>query len=297
MWDIREYRESDVGRLFEYWNRLGGDIPYFFPVSTRTWEKCLLHDQRDGEPMFEDLHTRVAMDGGQVVGFVQYGQPSFAWEERGERCQNPQIGVVRQLYFCEGRDEVGEALLVEADAQLARFNQTHAFYHALGMSCTAHHGKLHHSQRHVHRLLRSWGFQIEHENVYCVLDLVPPSPVEDSPLWIRTDAETDGERFEIRLGAERVGGARVRYVDKLTDGCAHDTAYLSWVGVDEAYRGRGIGAEFLKWLIGFLVAKGYCTLHVDTARENAVARRLYGKLGFQEVGWTRSYVRLGEALG
>ncbi len=293
MWDIREYRESDLESLLECWKRLGSDIPYFFPVSPRVWETCLLHDASDGEPMFEDLHTVLATDRGRVVGFVQYGQPHFAWDERGQRCLNPQIGVVRQLYFWKGHDEAGEALLAEADARLARFSQTHAFYHALGMSCTAHHGKLHHSQCHVHRLLRRQGFLVEHENVYCVLDLEPPPSVGDSSVCIRTTAETKGERFEIRLGAEPMGSARVRYVDELTDRFTPDTAYLSWVGVDEPFRGRGIGAEFLRLLVKFLLGKGYRTLHTDTSRENRIARRLYQKLGFREVGYTRSYVRPG----
>ncbi len=291
MWDIREYRESDLESLLECWKRLGRDIPYFFPVSPRVWETCLLHDASDGEPMFEDLHTVLATDRGRVVGFVQYGQPHFAWDERGKRYLNPQIGVVRQLYFREGHDKAGEALLAEADDRLARFSRTHAFYHALGMSCTAHHGKLHHSQRHVHRLLRRQGFQVEHKNVYCVRDLECVPLVADSSVWIRTTAETKGERFDIWLGREPVGGARVRHVDELTDGFTPDTAYLSWIGVDEPFRGRGIGAEFLRLLVKFLLGKGYRTLHTDTATENWIARRFYKKLGFQEVGETRSYVR------
>ena len=45
--------------------------------------------------------------------------------------------------------DAAEALSVRASAYLGRFPQGHAFYHALGMSCNAYHGKLHTSLGHV----------------------------------------------------------------------------------------------------------------------------------------------------
>lgn len=289
--EIREYRKTDLDRLFGYWSRLGRQIPYVFPVSADRWQTCLLEDELDGEPLFSTLETVVATDNDQVRGFVQYGQPRFAWDESGKRYANPQIGVIRQLYFQNDRGEVGEALLARAEPFLARFRQSHAFYHILGMSCTAHHGKLHHSQRHVHRLLRRHGFRVEHENIYFVLDM-ESAPLEGrSHFRLRRVDGSDGERFEMRHRSRAVATAHVRLLDALTDGCADDTAYLCWIGVDQDHRGRGIGSEFMGLLAALLAGRGYRYIHTDTPAANLGAQRFYESLGFRREGRTRSYLR------
>ena len=81
-------------------------------------------------------------------------------------------------------------------------------------------------------------------------------------------------RFEMRLGAEVVATAQIRYLDTLTDGHTRDTAYLTWIGVVEQHRGQGIGAEFLTRLAQFLLSKQYRYLHTDTAGHNVRAQGL-----------------------
>jgi RimJ/RimL family protein N-acetyltransferase len=78
----------------------------------------------------------------------------------------------------------------------------------------------------------------------------------------------------------------------LTDGCTRDTAYLTWIGVVEKCQGQGIGTEFLKVLVEYLLGKQYRYLHTDTASVNVGAQRFYEKLGFRKEGYTRSYVQV-----
>lgn len=288
---IREYQRHDLHRLFEYWKKEGTDIPYFFPVSVQRWQTCLLEDELDGERVFDSLETYLATENGQVLGFVQCGQPNFAWDENGQKRCNPNIGVIRHLYFEKERSDVGEALLARAGDHLAHFDQNHAFYHVLGMSCNAHHGKLHNSQTHVERLLRAHGFRIEHENAYYVLHIKCAAPVENARLHLCSTRGSGEERFEVRLDAEVVGTAKVRYLDALTGGYTRDVAYLTWIGVAERHRSQGIGTEFLTLVAQFLLSRGYRYLHTDTAGSNVRAQQFYKKLGFQGEGYTRSYVR------
>ena len=295
--DIRAYQGNDLHRLFEYWRKVGTDIPYFFPVSAQKWQTCLLEVELDGERIFKSLETYLATENGQVLGFAQCGQPNCAWDENGQKHYNPHIGVIRHFYFEKGRNDVGEALLAKAGGDLACFDQNHAFYHILGMSCNARHGKLHHSQSHVEQLLRTYGFRIEHENVYYVLDMKRTAPVENVQLNFCSTHGSSEKRFEIRLDAEVVGTAQVRYLDTLTDGYTRDTVYLTWIGVAEQHRSQGIGTEFLKLLVRSLLGRQYRYLHTDTAGDNVRAQQLYKKLGFQREGYTRSYVRTqGSAL-
>lgn len=111
---IREYQGNDLHRLFEYWRKVGTGIPYFFPVSAQKWQTCLLEDALDGERIFESLETYLATENGQILGFVQCGQPNSVWDENGQKYYNPHIGVIRHLYYEKGRNDVGEALVVEA---------------------------------------------------------------------------------------------------------------------------------------------------------------------------------------
>lgn len=289
--NIKEYQKKDLHKLFEYWQEMGTSIPYFFPVLASKWQTCLLEDELEGERVFKTLETYIATERYQILGFVQYGQPNFAWDENG-KYYDPQIGVIRHLYFEQGRNDVGEALLAKANDRLARFHQHHAFYHILGMSCNAHHGKLHSSQSHVDRLLHAHGFTIEHENIYYVLDMNVVRSIEGDKLQFKgTDEENKGN-FQAQLNGETIATAQVRYMDALTDGCAHDIAYLGWIGVHEQHRGKGIGKKFLQLLVEYLTSKGYRYLHTDTACDNLRAQCFYDARGFHRQGYTRSYVKM-----
>jgi ribosomal protein S18 acetylase RimI-like enzyme len=289
---IKRYDASDAGRVYAYWRSTGHDVPYFFDVSAKRWHRCLVEDEREGEQVFDLVETVLALAGDGVVGFVQYGKPNFAWDPDGQKVYAPHIGVVRQLYFERGRPDVGHALMAQAEPFLAEFGQSFAFYHALGMSCTASHGKLHSSLLHVEPVLRARGFGVEHENVYYCLDL---SKVEaaggEVQLEIARDAE--GESFTAQVEGREIGSARVRFLDGLTGGRTRDVAYLDWIGLREEYRGRGFGNAFLRLLAEWLRDQGNAWLHTDTASDNTVAQRFYERQGFEKRGFTRSYIRTG----
>ena len=287
---IKRYDATDVSRLYAYWRKAGADVPFFFDVSEERWHLCLVRDEREGERIFEHVETVLALAGDEVLGFVQYGEPNFAWDTDGRKVYAPHIGVVRQLYFERGRPDVGHALMKQTEAFLADFRRSFAFFHALGMSCTAHHGKLHSSQLHVEPVLGAYGFGVEHENVYYSLDL---SKVEAAGNEVQMESARDaqGETFTARLDGRQIGSARVAFLDALTDGRTPDVAYLTWIGLDEGYRGRGFGSAFLRLLAGHLRSQGNAWLHTDTASDNTVAQRFYEGRGFDNRGFTRSYVR------
>jgi hypothetical protein len=95
---IERHEPADAGRLFAYWCKLGADVPFFFDVSEEGWHRCLVRDEREGERVFKHVETYLAVEGDEVLGFVQYGEPNFAWDTRGRKIYGPHIGVIRQLY-------------------------------------------------------------------------------------------------------------------------------------------------------------------------------------------------------
>jgi ribosomal-protein-alanine N-acetyltransferase len=56
-------------------------------------------------------------------------------------------------------------------------------------------------------------------------------------------------------------------------------------------RGRGVGRALAERLIAVLAAHGVATVYLEVRESNAVARRLYGRLGFAEVGRRAKYYR------
>ena len=64
--------------------------------------------------------------------------------------------------------------------------------------------------------------------------------------------------------------------------------------VDPRWRGRGIGRRVLDQVAGWADARGL-RVHLDVAVDNAAARRLYARYGFEPTGETRP-LREGSAL-
>ena len=52
----------------------------------------------------------------------------------------------------------------------------------------------------------------------------------------------------------------------------------------EPWRGRGIGSRLVEDSLSFAIDAGYVKMRLDTERRLETAIRVYGKLGFREIG-------------
>lgn len=207
---VRKYQASDLDALFAYWQRLGAKIPYFFPVTRVQWQACLFADQLDNEPKFLLQETLVAEENAQIIGFIQGVQPAFAWNAQGEKYQKPPMGILRHFYFDAGRPEVARQLFASMEPFITQFQHQFAFYHILGMSCNAHHGKLHESCGHVEAYLLGKGFAIEHENVYYGLAFKPRPTEKPRGLLLKlANRQTNVHQYELMVGEVCIGGLHV----------------------------------------------------------------------------------------
>jgi aminoglycoside 6'-N-acetyltransferase len=65
--------------------------------------------------------------------------------------------------------------------------------------------------------------------------------------------------------------------------------------VDPELHGRGIGSAAIRRLVALLIdEKGHHRLTIDPAADNAVAIRIYEKIGFRPVGRMRQYQRMAD---
>ena len=273
--------------------KLGQKVPYFFPVSLIKWRECLFEDKLDNEKMFSSQETFVAVEKEQIIGFIQYGQPASAWDEKGSKYRNPQIGIIRHFYFDEGRFDAAATLCAKSEDYMGQFPNQHAFYHSFGMSCNAHHGKLHQTLAHIDRFLCEHGYQIEHENLYYSLVLAGKEsyPQNELRLVPKPKLKPDLQEYEICLQENPMGMIQIQFLEDLTGGVTSDTVYLTWMAIHKALRRQGWGTKAMQMLVTDLLNRGYQHLHLDTSSTNEVAQQFYNQYGFQNRGLTRCYLK------
>ncbi|HEU0294369.1 MAG TPA: GNAT family N-acetyltransferase, partial [Anaerolineales bacterium] len=105
------------------------------------------------------------------------------------------------------------------------------------------------------------------------------------------------QEYEICLLNHPIGTIQVRYLDNLTGGYTTDIAYLMWIEIVRDSQKQGWGTKSMQLLISYLRSQNYHHLHLDTASTNQAAQRFYERLGFQNRGKTRGYLKTTKVQG
>lgn len=279
---IETMKIVDFKKVYAYQMRFTS--PYFFSVDYASWEKSFTNDiDGEGRTLFKELFVKGAYDNDELVGFVQYGQTAFGFNDCGEISSDISYCVIRNLYFDENRADVGQRLLNDAMNSFPSSETVYAFFHYFGMSCFARHGKLFERYDHIEKLLKENGFAVEHENVYYSSAL---GCDEASEVELHLHALTKGNQqyMDFVLSGNQVGGCELHFLDD-------KTAYLRWIYVNDALTGKGIGTQCMNALKRWLYQKGITRLDTDTAVSNVIAQHYYEKNRFTREGITRSYYR------
>lgn len=280
---------EDTKALFAFYNRVKGDIPYWFDVDFDNWHTSMFDDtDYDSQRLFRSLHTCAAVCEGQIAGFIQFGIASYFYEQNGEKNETDKAGIIRNLYFRPEAPQCGQALIQAAEdffsgqAVMRKF----AFFHALGMTCNACHGKLHTSQSHIEQALSAWGYGKEHENVYYKKMLCASGlPLEQDIALRYSPVNPKGLcGFSIFVNNTYVGAGEIAFLPQ------GSIAYLKWIYIEGDYQRKGYASGALERLFADLYAQGILRLDTDTADGNLIAQKLYEKTGFANMGRTRSFL-------
>lgn len=71
--------------------------------------------------------------------------------------------------------------------------------------------------------------------------------------------------------------------------CILDQGELANIAVDPGFWGRGLGGRLLDHLLDVGRERGVESLFLEVRESNAVARAMYGRRGFEQVGLRRDY--------
>ena len=65
--------------------------------------------------------------------------------------------------------------------------------------------------------------------------------------------------------------------------------YITNVAVSKAFRRKGIAEKLIKTLVGFCENEGMEFVTLEVRRSNEAAKKLYSKMGFEEVGERKDF--------
>lgn len=291
---IIDINKDNVMILFKYWKELGKSIPYFYETTYEAFVSSIFFDKFNNLETLKVNFVKAALDGDRVVGFIQYGIPSFHYTETGELLNDPDIGVIRNLYFDREQSDMGNKLIDTALEyfKINDYDNLYAFYHAMGMSCNGNHGKLHEDFSYIAKLLFAKDFQIEHENVYYTIDMKEKNLNQKFSFTMKVFDQADGlQRLDLMDGEETLGNAQIKYLNNYTGITDEDKVYLVWIGIKQTRKRMGIGSNFIEQIMNYCLAKGYRYMHTDTALNNIDAQKFYERNEFINHGITRSYLK------
>lgn len=279
---------TDHKEIYDYYSRIRNAVPYWFDVNYSLWLESYQNDtDYDGDEMFGELISYAAYAENEMVGFVQFGISNYTYNENGDKDFSEKCGVIRNLYF-EREHACGEKLISIAEEYFSEkgISKRSAFFHALGMTCYAGHGKLFCGLPHIEAELFKSGYVKEHENVYYKRVLTEGDTASDKASVSYGEANPKGlQEFTITADGKTVGAGAIVYLPQ------GEICYLKWIYVYNTEQGKGYASAALRTIFSELYSKGIRRLDTDTADCNLIAQGLYEKVGFTDMGRTRSYLK------
>lgn len=280
---IQEIYPETSKELFHYCLAISVNTPYYFPVSFACWHKSMFNDcDYDGSPLFSELKTFALINNEIIEGYVQFGTSAFVFNENGEKDYTAKYGVIRNLHYLQNAEN-GGLLLDKAMEYFDSKNikKRYAFFHYLGLSCYARQGKLHQSGFYMEKLLATYSFKKEHENVYfskCLQENIPD--IYQDIVFIYN---SDQQSVKFMSGDEEIGGCALYFVPKSR------ICFLKWIYIRNDLSHQGLGTKCMYKLFFEMRERGFVRIDTDTMDTNLNAQRYYEKTGFVNRGNMRSY--------
>ncbi len=118
------------------------------------------------------------------------------------------------------------------------------------------------------------GVSIDH-NIELKLELPQDSWQEKKRIAIEEELQNLDSVFVAEQDGEVVGF--------ITTKLSGDTGRIPNLGLDSAYRGRGLGRALIDHALNFFKEQGLSLARIETMEQNEIGQNLYPKMGFVEV--------------
>ncbi|MFH1566759.1 MAG: GNAT family N-acetyltransferase [Gemmatimonadota bacterium] len=287
--EILEYHADHLPEVAALYNRGTHGVPHCYPVSDEDVGVAL----QGGDRPAAAEQVWVARRPGAVVGFAH----ALCGVDDG-RADRPPQNVLRFLCYERGRRAAGQALIEAAEAwsraqgpgALWAFRAADRYwFHHFKNACLSdrldHVGALLYLngyRRAAGEIIMDWPDYPEREPVPVDLELA---------IEVRPHEQSRGDRaataVRALVGGERVGACWCRSAGEYSrDPDALRWTFVDWLGVDERFRGLGLGKHLLQRGLNEMRRAGYRHACISTAWDNHRAFVLYTHFGFRVVDWT-----------
>jgi GNAT superfamily N-acetyltransferase len=276
----------------DVYNRLTAGLHHCYPTTPERLAAVLQPRNEPNEKRrLHDGHAWVVLDGGEVVAFAHAALLKPTDDDSRPR------GMIPFFAYQPGRRDAGQALLSRLEADLAQrgiaeiiaFHQDHIWpiYHFA-------HAYLSDRLNHVHALLQHNGYERSAGEVF--LDwpnLEPPEPGE-APVEFEIrrkllpgETERPGFGFLAFQGENQIAECWNASCGERAPGSgAEDWCLTTWLHVEEACRGRRLGAHMLALALAEMREFGYRHAAISTSWTNHRAQLFYANFGYQTSDWT-----------
>ena len=276
---------KDERVLYEYFKKIGSDIPCHFPVDFDSWRESMFN-QKDGDaPYFTELETYLLYEKAVVKGFIQYGlRPEWnisAIEDKKS------IAIIRNMHY--DKDSKNPEPLMELAVNYANSKNAgnlQAYFFWWGMLCYGMNGTLYEPQFYIEDLLSKYSF-VSHETSVCFSkDLTNCDVCDDSEITYIVNTPKDfvyglhDIEIDFFSGSEKTGVCSLRYFSR-------DISCLIYFAIEEKYRGQGWGTRILNKIFYILKEKNFKRFDTFTNTDNFAAQTVYTKTGFINKGLSK----------
>lgn len=293
--EILPYTPDMLSPLTAFYNRLITDVPHCYPVDENEFAhemRGVTDNVRDSDNL--DSETAfVAMKRDTVLGFAHagIGQTGDNWEVN--------VGVIRFLGYERGEWRAGQAVLEAAEAYLKARNLAQIFAFSADCVYPFYHLEnacLSDALDHVHTLLgfngysRSDGWVCFEWQDYSVTPTPLTLPITLSVRWKEGRGVRPNCDVIAHLDGEQIGVCQSVSAGEFS---SHPDAQFwietSWLNIEDAFRGQGIGRHLLQRSIQEMHNVGYRHAAISANWENYRALLLYGNCGYRVADWTYEY--------
>ncbi len=292
---------ADAGSLAPFYNRLVADVPFCWSVSEDEFASGLVWESPD-HSMCDRLSQQrllVSRRGDEVLGFAH-----TALETRDDATK----GIIRFLGYAAGKRAAGHDLLLTAERRLRDVGARQALAFAHDYTYPFYHlafGYLSDRLGHVQGLLGMNGYEIapeaprpdgkgysrREEVFFDWRDCDVPRPESpDAELTVVPELN-DGAgllpnaRFHLRRGEDHVGVCDTYCVGHWARADeAQRMSFVTWLGIDDEWQGRGYGRFLLLTALHELRTLGYRRSTISTNLTNYRAMTFYANLGYEVAG-------------
>ena len=296
--EIIPYAPALSADLASAYNRAIRGVPHCYPASAEAFGEAVAPALGEGGERGR-LHSEaafVANDGAALRGFLHVAL------ERSEKEGEAEQGIIYFFWHERGHRAAGQALLDAAHGYLREReigcvtafwqDYRYPFYHL-------EHAYLSDRLDHVAALLGLNGYRKCAGEVY--LDWPDYRPGEPAPADLAVDIalewlEGRGSRPGLVAKAHH-GGREVGWCRSLCAGdwsradAAQDWFLTVWLGIEDAFLGRGLGRHLLGFARRELHAVGYRHAAISTSWDNWRAFVFYSNDGYRVADWTYGWRR------